>query len=288
MQIQEGYIDYKGYKTWYVVFGDLRGGVTPLLGLHGGPGYPHNSLKNLSELSHSGRPVVLYDQLGCGNSDRPDDPGLWTVKLFLEEIDAVRSALGLTEIDMLGHSWGGSLAIEYALKRPSGLRKLILHSPLLDSQLWIREAERLKDTLPVEVAETMRRHEKAGTTDEQEYKDAYEVFKENFVVRLKPMPQDLIDADNASSQQVYETMWGPNEAFATGTLKDWSCLDRLSQIDKPTLLISGRFDEATPAQIELAHNAIPGSEWVILENSAHCGNVEEPEKYLRAVTNFLG
>ena len=233
MQRKEGFIDFIGYKTWYVIYGELKDGVNTLLGLHGGPGYPHNYLENLSELTKSGIPVVLYDQLGCGNSDKPDNPSLWTPELFVEEIDAVRNALGLRPVDILGHSWGGSLAIEYLLTKPKGVGKLILHSPLIDSHLWVQEAEKLKDTLPAEIAATMRKHERAGTTDSEEYVNAYQVFKENFVVRAKPYPEKATEADEAASQQVYVTMWGPNEAIATGTLKDWSAISRLSELNLP-------------------------------------------------------
>ena len=283
----EGYIDFKGYKTWYAVHGNLDGGNTPLLTLHGGPGYTHYHLQNLSQLADRGIPVILYDQLGCGNSDRPDRPDLWTIELFIEEIDALRTALKLDEIDLLGHSWGGALAVEYLFTKPLGVRKLILSSPLLDTKLWIEENDRLKDQLPAEVSSRMRKHEDAGTTDSEEYKTANEIFNNSFLCRIYPKPADIQTADEESSQQVYETMWGPSESHATGTLKNWTSLDRLSQIEIPTLLLSGKYDEATPKQMELARQLIPDSKWVMFENSAHVSNYEEPEKYFAVVSDFL-
>jgi proline-specific peptidase len=283
---QEGFIDFCDHKTWYSAHGDL-GSTSPLLVLHGGPGLPHDYLQPLSALSEAGQPVVFYDQLGCGRSNRPDDPELWTIDLFIEEIDVVRNALGLSSVKVLGHSWGGSLALEYSLTKPAGLEKLILHSPLVDSKLWVEEAERLKDTLPADIATTMRKHEHAGTTDTEEYQAAYKIFKDNFVCRIDPRPPLLVQAVEGYGTQVYETLWGPSEDYATGKLKDWTILDRLGNVDVPTLIISGKYDEATPLQMSKVADAIKGSEWTILENSSHQAQLEEPDAYLTAVKDFL-
>jgi len=179
------------------------------------------------------------------------------------------------------------LDIEYAGKKPAPLRRLILSSPLIDSKLWVKEAERLKDKLPQEVAATMREHEQAGTTDANEYKRAYQVFKETFVCRKKPYPEMWQRADDEAGLEVYNTMWGPSEAHATGVLKEWTAIGRLSQISVPTLLLSGRYDEATPAQMEIAARSIPGAKWRVFEHSSHAANYEEPEAYLDVVDKFL-
>lgn len=287
MNTQHGYIDFKGYKTYYEVHGDLSLGITPLLVLHGGPGYPHYHLQPLEALAEQGIPVIFYDQLGCGESDRPDDVSLWTITLFVEELAAIRTALGLTKINILGHSWGGTLALEYMFTKPIGVEKLILSSTLFDTKLWISETDKLKDKLPASVATTMRTHEQAGTTDTKEYTAAYQQFVENFVCRIVPQPAILDQADAEWGKQVYETMWGPNEATATGTLSQYSSFDRLSEITIPTLLLSGRYDEATPSQIEKAQQGIKGAKWIMLENSSHAGCFEETDKYLELVANHL-
>ncbi len=288
MRSKQGFVEFNGYKTWYTIYGDLRGAHTPLVALHGGPGYSHDYLNNLSKLAKTKGAVILYDQLGCGKSDRPDNPRLWTIQLYVDELNAVRGTLCLDTVSILGHSWGGALALEYMFSKPKGVEKLILNSPLLDSRLWVKEAERLKDLLSPEVAAKMRQHEQAGTTNSQEYHDAYEQFQQRFVIRLKPYPKVVEESDKIMNRQVYETMWGPSEAYATGNLKGWSALDRLQQITTPTLIISGKYDEATPSQMELAHKGIKGSKWVLLEHSSHTANLEEPEKYLAAITDFLG
>ena len=287
MNQKEGYVNFRGYKTWYAVYGDVNSGRPPLVVLHGGPGYPHYHLQNLSELAHNGYAVILYDQLDCGKSDRPNDPNLWSIELFIDELDNLRKELDLNSINLLGHSWGGALALEYLFTKPMGVNKVILSSPLLDTALWVKEADKLKDQLPKHIAYTMRQHENAGTTDSQAYKDAYMLFRDTFVCRVKPYPEIMQQADNEAGEQVYNTMWGPSEAFATGTLKGWSALNKLNKITIPTLLLSGRFDEATPAQIELAYKQLPNAEWVIFENSSHTSNFEEPEKYFKTVSDFL-
>ncbi len=284
---KEGYLDFNGYKTWYVVYGDLSNGTIPLIGLHGGPGWPHYSLEPLAQLTEQGIPVILYDQLGCGKSDRPDDPNLWTIELFVNELKVLKDALGLSTFNLLGHSWGGTLALEYLFKHNQEVEKLILNSPLLDTKLWVQEADKLKDQLSPEVAEMMRKHEAAGTTDNPEYKAAYEQFKENFVCRIVPQPALHDMADEEWGETVYRTMWGPSEAYSNGTLKDYSALDKLSGVKIPTLLISGKHDEATPLQMSMAQKAIPDCNWLLLENSSHSSLFEETDKYLSAVSAFL-
>jgi len=283
----EGFFGGPGRRRWYGTYGDLGGSRPPLVVVHGGPGYPHYGLEPLAALADRGQPVVFYDQLGCGRSDRPEDPSLWTVELFVEELGALRDALGLDRVHLLGHSWGGTLVIEYLLTGPAGVDKAVLSSPLVDTALWIEEADRLKDELAPEVAATMRRHEAAGTTDTEEYLAAYQAFKERFVCRIVPLPEPLRRAEAEFGRQVYETMWGPSEAHATGTLKGYSALGRLPELSVPVLFVSGRHDEATPRQIERAHRATPGSRWVLLEESAHSGCLEQTALYLAVVADFL-
>jgi proline iminopeptidase len=287
MKSRDGYIAFNGYKTYYIVYGDLDNGKTPLVALHGGPGYTHYYLENLSKLAEDGGAVVLYDQLGCGKSDRPDNPELWTIDLFVEELNAIREALKLDKVNLLGQSWGGTLALEYMFTQPIGVEKLILSSPLLDTKIWVDEAKRLIEELPEWAAEVMQEHAAEGTTDSYEYKQAYAEFKKRYICHVEPYPRAMVKSDSEASGQVYNTMWGPNETQVTGVLKNWTSLDRIHAIDIPTLFISGKYDEATPRQIEAAKTRLAGSEWVLLEKSAHMGNLEEPDKYLEAVAEFL-
>jgi L-proline amide hydrolase len=291
--VSEGFVSFRGFRSWYRVVGDLAqpepAKLLPLLVLHGGPGIPPDYLGPLEKLADTGRPVVFYDQLGCGNSDQPHDPSLWSVELYLDELTTVRQKLGLDHIHLLGHSWGGMLAMEYALTQPAGLASLILASSLASVPQWIAEANRLREELPQEVEETLRHHEEAGTTDELAYEEAMMVFYQRHVCRLDPWPEPLMRAlaQLEANPEVYYTMFGPSEFHATGTLKEWAIRDRLGEIQLPTLVTSGRYDEATPTIAETVHRGIEGSEWVIFEQSAHMPHLEEEDEYRRAVDAFM-
>jgi len=288
--IKEGFISFHGYKIWYGIAGEREDlGKLPVLCLHGGPGAPHDYLKPLAAVADTGRRVIFYDQLGSGNSDHPHKPEMWTVELFVEEVGVVRQALGLERVHLFGQSWGGMLAMEYALTKPSGLTSLILADSPASMPQWIAEANRLRAELPPDVQETLLRHEKAGTTSDPAYEEAMLVFYRRHVCRLTPWPDCLIRAWEKLKQdpEVYLTMNGPSEFFVIGTLKNWSIVNRLGEIDAPSLLLSGRYDEATPAIMETVHRGIRGSEWVIFENSSHMPHLEEPERYLQVLTDFL-
>ena len=231
--------------------------------LHGGPGSAHDALEGLGALAEHGRRVVFYDQLGSGESDRPDDPSLWTVETFLQQLQSVRDGLGLGRIHLFGSSWGGMLALEYALTQPDGLAGLVLNSTPTSAPRWAEETARL-----------------AAGLDEQ-------AFRRRHIIRLEPEPEVLERARAKFGKQVYETMWGPNEFTVTGMLKDWDVTDRLGEIRVPTLITSGRHDECTPALVEPLHRGIAGSEWVIFEESAHMPYLEEPGRYLQVVAEFL-
>ena len=284
---REGRIAFRGHHTWYRVVGDgERPGALPLVALHGGPGGTHDYLEPLAGLAR-GRRVVFYDQLGCGRSDQPDDPSLWTVELFVDELDAVRDALGLERIHLFGSSWGGMLAMQYALEQPSGLTSLVIASSPASIPQWVAEANRLRGELPEEVQQTLQRHEDAGTTDDPEYEEAAMVFYKRHVCRLDEWPDYVMRSMSQLPNQVYLTMNGPSEFHVVGNLRDWDVRDRLGEIRVPTLVTSGRYDEATPTIARTVHEGIAGSEWVCFEESSHMAHVEETERYLEVVEDFL-
>jgi len=243
----------------------------PLLVLHGGPGSAHDALEGLGALAEQGRRVVFYDQLGSGESDRPDDRSLWTVETFLDQLRSVRERLGLERVHLFGTSWGGMLVLEYAFTRPKGLASLVLNSTPTSAPRWAVETVRLHSELPL------------GLDDNQ----AEAEFRRRHICRLDPEPEVLVRARAKFGLQVYETMWGRNEYTVTGTLKDWDVTNRLGEIRQPTLITSGRHDECTPTLVEPLHRGIAGSDWVIFEESAHMSYLEEPERYLQVVGDFL-
>ena len=285
MRAVEGRLPFRGFETWYRDVGPLEG--VPLLCLHGGPGSSHHYFEPLEALAEDGRRVVLYDQLGCGGSDRPDDPDLWTVELFVDEIAAVRSGLGLERIHLLGSSWGSMLGIEYALTTPAGLVSLTLNSPPTASETWKAEATRLRDELPENVRRVLAKHEAAGTTDDPEYEAAEGEFWRRHVCRVEPLPDFVLRGRAAKNRAVYESLWGISEWNPNGKLRDWDVRDRLSEIDVPTLITSGRYDECTPMLAEDAQRGIPGAERVLFEDSSHTAFVEEPERFRDVLSDFL-
>ena len=289
--VREGAIPFKGYETWYRVVGDGDApGTFPLLCLHGGPGAAHDYLEPLQAMADTGRRVIFYDQLGCGRSSLPEPkPEMWTVDLFVEEVDAVRRALGLERIHLLGQSWGGMLGMEYALTQPEGLVSLTIASSPASMIQWVEEANRLRRDLPPEVQETLLRHEAEDDFANPDYEAAVAVFYARHVCRTDPMP-DYVQrtfAAIAANPEVYHTMNGPSEFHVIGSLKEWNVIPRLGEIRVPTLVTSGRHDEATPLIAETVHHGIPGSEWVIFEESSHMAHAEEPERYMAVLDDFL-
>ena len=209
---------------------------------------------------------IFYDQQGCGNSDDIGDPTLCTVDLYVREVDAVRDALGLDRVHILGQSWGGMLLMEYLVRQPAGVVSATIASSPASMPLWIEETARQRAALPPDVVAIMERHEAAGTWDDPEYTAAVDVFNERHLCRVVPFPEPIARsfAKLAHDPTVYRTMNGPNEFHVVGTLKDWDIIPRLGSIEGPVLLTSGRHDEATPRQMEVIADRIPQAEWVDL------------------------
>ncbi len=281
----QGFIEVPGGPVWYRVSGTGPG--IPLLVLHGGPGGRICGYSRLDILGNE-RPIVRYDQLGSGRSGRPDDPSLWTVERFVEELHTVRQQLGLDEMHLLGHSWGGSLAAAYVLEKGTdGIASVILSSPLLSTRMWIEDANFLRSQLPEDVQRTLTEHEQAGTTDSDEYQAASDVFYERHVYggeRAESPPE----CDGAPPGRfVYETMWGPTEFHATGTLIDFDVTDRLHEIDVPVLFIAGQFDEARPERVAEFQQLIPGSRLTVILDAAHGTLSKKPDEYRSIVEHFL-
>jgi L-proline amide hydrolase len=290
MKKTEGYIPFREYKTWYRIVGEgEEEGKLPLLCLHGGPGGTHDYLESLEAMAETGRRAIFYDQIGCGKSDLPDDPSLWTVETFVEELGAVRGHLGLDRLHIFGNSWGGMLAMEYALTQPRGVASMIVASSPSSIPQWVSEANRLRAELPADVQETLTRHEEAGTTSNPEYGEACMVFYRRHVCRLPEWPDYVLRSFEFIEEQgvVYQTMNGPSEFHITGPLKDWDITDRLGEIRIPTLVITGEFDEATPAINKTVSEGIPGAESVIYAGGSHMAHVEDPEGYMGVLADFL-
>jgi proline-specific peptidase len=282
----EGFVEVPGGRVWYQIVGAGQPG-TPILCLHGGPGMPHDYLEGLSDLAGS-RPVIFYDQLGCGRSDRPADASLWTVERFVDELATVRQALGLERLHLFGNSWGGWLALQYALDRGPELTSLILSSSPPSVPRWIADCAELRAGLDQPVREVLDRHEAAGYFSCPEYQWAITQFYRRHLCRLSPWP-DCVERTFANmGADVYMTMWGPSEfGPVTGRLRGWDVTDRLAEISVPTLVTGGRHDEARPAHLAILADGIRDCELVIFEDSSHLAFIEEHEAYVQLVEDFL-
>lgn len=294
MQQTEGMAPFGQYETWYRITGDLRAARPPLIVLHGGPGCTHDYIDSLTDLASDGadgRAVVHYDQIGNGRSThlRHVDPGFWTVALFLAELDNLLAHLGVAaRYDMLGQSWGGMLASEHAVRRPAGLRRLVIADSPASLDTWVAEANRLRAELPADVQACLLRHEADGSTDDPAYAAATRVFYDRHVCRV-PWPPEVARTFDAITDDptVYHTMNGPSEFHVIGTLAGWTIEDRLDRIAVPVLLLSGQFDEATPLTQKPFLDNIPDVSEVIFAQSSHLPHVEERARYMDVVATFL-
>ena len=289
---EEGHCPFRGHRTWYRVTGDLRAGPPPLIVAHGGPGCTHDYVDAYRAIAETGRAVVHYDQLGNGRSTHLPEagPDFWTVELFLDELDTLLDHLGLRDrYCLLGQSWGGMLAAEHAVRRPAGLKGLVIANSPSSFPTWVEEALRLRRDLPGGVHEALLAHEATGDFSHPDYLAATEVFYRAHVCRTDPWPAEVVATFDAieADPTVYHTMNGPTEFHVIGTLKDWTIEDRLHRVAAPTLVLTGRYDEATPRAAEAYAEKIPGAQWVILGRSSHMPHVEEPALCMRSVASFL-
>lgn len=282
-----GYLSYLKHKIYYEIYGPENSSKTPLLVLHGGPGTAHNYLLSLAKLANFDRQIIFYDQLGCGESDKSDDNSLWTIDTFVREVQVVRKEINLNEIHLLGHSWGGMLAIEYLLTKPSGVKSAILASPMISMPLYNQEVDLLKSQLPGDTYKVMKAHEKAGTIKSKEYQKAYTIYKKHHLFRGDVFPAEYSLRPENEGVNVYQTMWGVSEAWGDGSMKDWDRIDDLKKIQAPTLVTSGQYDELTPWQAGIARNNLPNSELKIFTNSAHLPHIEREEDYLIEINRFI-
>lgn len=285
--IQEGYIRFKKYKTYYKIVGEAQPSKPPLVVLHGGPGGAHNYMLPLVALADAGYQVIFYDQLGCGKSDMPDDDSLWTIKTFVSELNAVRKHLKLKEINLLGHSWGGMLAIEYMLTKPRGVKSVVLASAMISMPLYVSENAKIREQLPKDIQDMLTLHEKAGTTDSRAYTKAHKVYDGHFIFRGKEFPKEFRTPPGGNGKAAYEKMWGVSEAYPNGDLKNWDRIADLHKIKVPTLVIAGEYDELTPHQAQITHTEIAGSELEIVTGASHCAHVEQPDAYVARIRRFL-
>jgi len=290
--METGVLKWELGETAYTIHGDVKSGKSPLVTLHGGPGFLGKGMDTIAGYAvKDGRAAITYDQIGCGASsklkEKPQD--FWQVSVFVKEFYELINHLGIADnFALTGHSWGGLLAAEVAITQPQGLKALILSSPLGDSDTWVEGVKGLLAAMPPEISSVIIKHEEEGTTDNPDYMEAAMKFYDKHVIRV-PMPPDVAAMfDEAmADQNVYNAMWGPSELMCNGTLAGHVVTDRIGAISVPTLIMSGKYDECMPSTAQAYLNGIKGSRWELFEESSHLSYVEEAAKYQRVMNDFL-
>lgn len=287
LQVEKGMIPVEGgdifYKRFYTGHSQEE---IPLLVLHGGPGVPHNYLEGLSILAAE-RPIIFYDQLGCGFSDQPKDENLWNVPRFVDEISKVRDALGLKKIHLLGHSWGAALAIEHALKGSQEVVSLTLASPLICAAQSAADSVELVKLLPENFSNVIFESEKNGDLSAQEYLMARMEYGRHYLCRLNPLPEALQSSLKLANEQVRRSLWGQGPRHPVGKLKDYDLSPVLKNISQPILITCGLYDCPRPSSLAEYIPEMKNAQLKIFQNSSHMPHLEEPEPYLEVLKSFL-
>lgn len=274
------------YRVWTKKIG---AGPVKMLTLHGGPGCTHEYFECFEDfLPQHGIEFYYYDQLGSHYSDQPEDTSLWTVERFRQEVEQVRAWLQLKNFYLYGQSWGGMLAIEYALSYPEYLKCLIISNMTASIASYVSYINELRAKLPPEIIEVLDRYEAKGDFTAPEYEEIIlqQVYSKH-LCRLDPWPEPMMRMFRHMNLQIYNTMQGPNEFVVTGTFKDWDRWGDLGRIRVPTLLMVGEFDTMRPADIEKMGHLIPNSRVAVIPGGSHCTMWDAQEDYFRHLTRFV-
>ena len=289
MKINEGYMPFMGYKTYYRTVGE-RTDKAPLILLHGGPGSTHNYFEVLDRVAEEdGRMLVMYDQIGCGNSYVDGRPDLWTAETWVNELIALRKHLGLDTCHLLGQSWGGMLLLTYICGyEHSGVKSGILSSTLPASWLWGIEQARMIKELPEEYQEAIKTATETGDYSN----DIYQRAEEEYMLRHaagKPDPDgpECLLREKRAGRESYVVGWGPNEYTPMGTLKDYDVIDKLKDIKEPCLVINGGNDLCTPYIAKVMYDNIPNSRWELFRECRHMCFVEDNDHYVEVLKEWL-
>ena len=276
---------HEGFDVTAYVYGEGR---ETLMLANGGPGLPSLYLREPhAVLAERGYRVVAWDQLGCGASDRPEDPALWTLERYVGEAEQVRAALDLGKVHFLGHSWGTWLGTEYCLTHPDKVKSYIAADGACDIPHLVSELNRLRAALGTETVTMMAAREAEGTLDHPEYQAAITLLNHRHVCRLEQWPASLTDALADWNMGPYQTMQGPNEFTFTGNIKDWNRIPAMGAISCPALVLCGKYDELTPACSYKMHAAMPDSRIRVFDHSSHMPFYEQPGAYFECLEGFL-
>ncbi|KAF9038409.1 proline-specific peptidase [Rhodocollybia butyracea] len=284
-------VDGESFETYYKLAGDLTSpGQVPIVVLHGGPGVAHNYMSPLLDLGKGNQSVILYDQLGQGNSTHLQSKPIsfWTIDLFIIELENLLTHFSISgSFHLIGHSWGATLASEFVVrKQPPGLKRLVLSNGLASARLRNEAIAIRRKSLPVDVQEVLKTHEEAGTTQSPEYNAAMMVFHQAFTCRtIRPLPEDVLFS--IKQNQLDPTVINAMRNGSAGLKDSWEITDRVHLIRVPTLVINGEYDYMMDSVCAPFFSGIPDVKWVKFAESGHFPHWDERERYMETVLEFL-
>ncbi len=287
VELEEGYIVVNGIKIFYKRFG--KGNSHKLLALHGGPGGTHDYILPIADLASMDFDVVFYDQFGCGKSDYPKNESDYSLDYAVEEVEGVRKAFfGEGKINLFGNSWGGMLALAYAIKHQDRLKTLTSSSGLSSVPETVREMHRLISLMPDKHKKAIEEHEAKGNYDHPDYLAASNYFMRQHLLRMDEVPPEVNRMLLMTSERgTYLKMNGPSEFTIIGLIKDIDFTDQLHKIKVPTLITCGKYDEVTPEIAETIHKEIRDSKLEIFQESSHLQFWEERDQYMQVLSSFI-
>lgn len=288
--IKEGRMAFKGFETYYRIT-NPEGKKAPLLLLHGGPGSTHNYFEGFDKIAEAlDRPIIMYDQIGCGESATPGHTELYNAEVWMDELEAIREHLGLEKIHLLGQSWGGMLAISYMMERnPKGVLSLILASTLHSAALWREEQwRRIYRFMTKKERAIFNQAEASDKYDDPDYLKALDRFMALYCgPTVNEKSPEYLKREKKNAGEVYTTAWGANEFGPTGTLARYDYRGQLGKITVPALVTSGQMDLCSPYIAKSMADELPNARWELFRDSRHMAFIEEEGRYFRLMADWL-
>lgn len=281
----EGFITVSGKKLWYKVYGS--GDATPLLMLHGGPGFPSYYLSPLAARLATERKVIVFDQIGCGRSERTTDTAFMSIESHLAQVDSLLSYLQVKEYYLYGHSYGTMLAMDHYLKHPQSIKGVVFASPCMSTLRWVKDADTLAGLLPDSTRLLLRQYLRKEKTDPVKFAKAIDTYYSTYYNRKQPVPKEVDSSIKNSGDNMYEHMWGKYDFECTGTLSAYNRINDLPRVKAPVLFTCGEFDAARPATVKYYHSLLPGSAFVVIPNAGHGTMGDQPGEDYKNVHLFL-
>jgi proline iminopeptidase len=278
----ESFLDVKGGKVWYKVIGN--GNKTPIVMLHGGPGFPSYYLAPLFELA-KGRQIIVYDQLGCGRSSNLIDTSLMNIESQLQDLKALINKLEIKDFYLYSHSYGTMLAVDYYFKNEKTPKGIIFASPCMSTKQWELDADTLISSMDSIYSKPLINFKKGNFSDTAQYYKAIEKYYSSFY--NKTMNKNIDSSIKKNGKDLYLHMWGEEEFSATGNLKNYNLINSLKRIKVPVLYTAGEFDAARPSTVKYYQSLTPRSKFVLIENAAHSTMNDNTKADIKAISDFI-